>query len=124
MPPPSLPTIVTPSFAEYSRFGRAVKVVLPLGNGGVAQLFVIYGYRGAENDPDKLALTDQLLASVLAEAKMCGSGQPVVLVGDLNVDPLVIPSLAKGMADGAWIDVELAFASGRGVSLHPLVSID
>ena len=107
------PTIVTPSFAKYFRLGRAMREVLPVGNGGVAHLFVIYGYQGAENDLDKLALTDQLLTSVLAEGEMCCSGWPLVLVGDLNADPLVIPSLANGMADGAWIDVELAFANGR-----------
>ena len=59
---------------------------------------------------------------MLAEAKMCCSGQPVMLVGDLDADSLVIPSLlslANGMADGAWIDVELAFAGGRGVSPAP-----
>ena len=38
---------------------------------------------------------------------------------DPHADPLVIPSLASGLADGAWIDVELALANGR---LHPLVS--
>ena len=56
---------------------------------------------------------------MLAEAKMWCSGQPVVLVGDLNADPLVIPSLANWMADRAWIDVELAFADGRGVAPPP-----
>ena len=42
----ALPTIVTPPFTEFFffRLGRAVRVVLPLGNGGVAHLFVIYGY--------------------------------------------------------------------------------
>ena len=42
-----------------------------------------------------------------------------MLVGDLNADPLVIPSLANGMANGALIDVELAFANGRGVYPAP-----
>ena len=41
----------------------------------------------------------QLLASVLGEARLCCSGQPVILVGD----PLVTPSLAKGMSDGRWV---------------------
>ena len=64
--PLSLPTIITPSFAEYFWLGRAVRVVLPLANGCVAHLFVIYGYEGAENAPDKLAPTDQILTFVLA----------------------------------------------------------
>ena len=74
------------------------------------------GYQGAESDPEKLVLTEHLLAAVLAEAKTCCSGQPVMLVGDLNADPSVIPSLAKNMSEGAWTDVEKAFATGRGVA--------
>ena len=91
------------------------EIILPLGNGGVVHLFVIYGYQGAENDPEKLQLTEHLFAAVLAEARMCCSGQPVVLAGDFNADPTVIPSLAKGISDGQWIDLERAFAFGRGV---------
>ena len=94
---------------------RAWRVVLPLGNRGIAHLFVIFGYQGAESDPEKLTLTDILLAAVLAEAKMCCAGQPVILVSDLNGDPSVIPSLTEGMSHGVWIDVEKAFAIGRGV---------
>ena len=96
--------------------GRAMRVVLPLGNGGIAHLFVIYGYQGAESDPEKLQLSEHLFAAVLAEAKMCCAGQPVILVGDFNADPTVIPSLAKGIMNGHWIDVEQAFATGRGVA--------
>ena len=56
---------------------------------------------------------------MLPEAKMCCSGQLVMLVGDRNADLSVIPSPAKSMADGAWIDVEKAFATGRGVAPSP-----
>ena len=68
----------------------------------MVHLFVIYGYQGAENDPDKLQLSEHLFASVLAEARICCTGQPVVLAGDFNADPTVIPSLDKGiqMANG------------------------
>ena len=48
---------------------------------------------------------------------MCCAGQPVILAGDFSVDPTVIPTLAKGISDGQWIDLERAFAVGRGV--HP-----
>ena len=33
--------------------------------GGVVHLFVIYGYQGAEDDPEKLMLTDKLLQALL-----------------------------------------------------------
>ena len=71
--------------------------------------------QGAENDPEKLQLTDHLFAAVLAEARMCCCGQPVILAGDFNADPVVIPSLVKGISDGQWIDLERAFSFGRGV---------
>ena len=108
-------TLSLPSFKEFFRIGRAMRVVLPLGNGGVVHLFVIYGYQGAESDPEKLQLSEHLFAAVLAEARMCCAGQPVILAGDFNADPTVIPSLAKGIFDGHWIDLERAFATGRGV---------
>ena len=34
---------------------------------------------------------------------------------NFNADPIIIPSLAKGILDGQWIDLERAFAFGRGV---------
>ena len=46
---------------------------------------------------------------------MCCAGQPVILVGDQNADPTVILSLAKGIMKCHWIDVEKAFAIGRGL---------
>ena len=117
--PLSLPTLLDPSFKEFFRIGRAMRVILPLGDGGVVHLFVIYGYQGAENDPEKLQLTDHLFAAVLTEARVCCCGQPVILAGDFNADPIVIPSLAKGISDGQWIDLERAFAFGRGVPPSP-----
>ena len=66
-------------------------MVVPLGNGGVAHLIVINGYQGAESDPEKPSLTNDLLTAVLYEANLCCSSSPVFLVGDLNADPLVIP---------------------------------
>ena len=112
----SLPTLFNLSFKEFFRIGRAMRVVLPLGHGGIVHLFVIYGYQGAESDPEKLQLSDRLFTAVLAEARMCCAGQPVLFVGDFNADPIVIPSLAKGVMDGHWIDLEQAFATGRGVA--------
>ena len=59
---------------------------------------MVYGYQGAEEDSDKLALTDKLLNAVLAEAQVVCGGQLVLIAGDLNGDPEVISCLAKGIA--------------------------
>ena len=110
------PLFFVSSFKEIFRLGRAMRVILPLGNMGIVHLFVIYGYQGAESDPEKLQLSDRLFASVLAEARMCCAGQQVILAGDFSTYPTVIPSLAKGIMDGHLIDLERAFATGRRVS--------
>ena len=113
--PFSLPTLFDSSSKEFFRIGRAMRVVLLLGNGGIVHLFVIYCYQGAESDPEKLQLSEHLFAAVLAEARMCCAGQSVILAGDFNAEPTVIPSLAEGISDGHWVDLEQAFAFGRGV---------
>ena len=99
--PLSLPTLLDSSFKEFFRIGRAMRVVLPLGNGGVVHLFVVYGDQGADNDLEKLQLTEHLFPAVLAEARLCCAGQPVVLAGDFNVEH--------------WVDLGHAFSFGRGV---------
>ena len=57
----------------------------------MVHLFVVYGYQGAEEDADQLQLTDKLLQAVLAEAQVVCIGQPMLIAGDLNADPAVIP---------------------------------
>ena len=68
-----------------------------------------------------LVLTDHMMtdSAVLCDANVCCAGQPVILVGDLNAGPLLIPSLAKDISDGRWVVLELAFADGRGEDLTP-----
>ena len=58
--------------------GRAVRCVLPLGGGRVMHLVVLYGYQGADRDPERLALTDQLLDAALGELGL-PRGQPCLL---------------------------------------------
>ena len=80
------------SFRRFSSWG-ALRVTLPTAQGGVVHLFVVYGYQGAEEDAEKLRLTDRLLQAVLAEARVFCTGQPVLIAGDLNADLAVIPCL-------------------------------
>ena len=75
--------------------GRVLRTTLPTSRGGVVHLFVVYGYQGAEEDADQLQLTDRLLQAVFAEAQVDCIGQPMLIAGDLNADPAVIPCLAK-----------------------------
>ena len=113
--PLALPSFVTPEFREFFRLGRVLRTTLPTGKGGVVHLFVVYGYQGAEEDADKLRLTDKLLQAVLAEAQVVCIGQPMLIAGDLNADPAVIPCLAKGMSAGRYVDLALAHSLGAGI---------
>ena len=112
--PLALPSFVTPDFREFFRLGRVLRTTLPTGKGGVVHLFVVYGYQGAEEDAEKLRLTDRLLQAVLAEAQVVCLGQPLLIAGDLNADPAVIPCLANGMSAGRYVDLALAHSLGVG----------
>ena len=112
----SLPSFVTPQFQEFFRLGRVLRTTLPTAQGGVVHLFVVYGYQGAEEDAQKLQLTDQLLQAVLAEAQAVCVGQPMLIAGDLNADPAVIPCLAKGISAGRYVDLALAHSLGAGIA--------
>ena len=114
--PLSLPSFVTPQFQEFFRLGRVLRTTLPTAQGGVVHLFVVYGYQGAEEDAEKLRLTDRLLQAVLAEAQVVCVGQPMLIAGDLNADPAIIPCLAKGMSAGRYVDLALAHSLGAGLA--------
>ena len=104
--------------------GRAVRVILPLASGIIAHLFVVYGYQGSSDDTRNLSLTNKLLEAVIGEAKACGTGQPVIIAGDLNSDPSVIPVTAKAMQCSDLVDLDTAFTSGRGVAPAPTCRFD
>ena len=77
-------------------------------------LIVLYGYQGDDRDPERLALTDQLLDATLGELGAVAREQPCLLVGDFNVEPTKIPCLAKGIMAGLWVDLEASWASASG----------
>ena len=92
--------------------GRVVRATLPPG---VVHLFVVYGYQGAEEDPDQRLLTDKLLQAVLADVQVVCIGQPMRIAGDLNADPALIPCLSKGISACRFVDLALAYSFGAGV---------
>ena len=112
----SLPSFVTPQFQEFFRLVRVLRTTLPTSQGGVVHLFVVYGYQGAEEDADKLQLTDRILQAVLVEAQVVCVGQPMLIAGDLNADLAVIPCLAKGNSAGRYVDLALAYSLGAGLA--------
>ena len=112
--PVALSTCATSAFKEFFRLGRALRTTLPSGMVGVVRLFVVYGYQGTEEDSEKLQLTDKLLQADLAEAQVVCVRQPLLVAGDLNADPAVIPCLAKGISAGRFVDLALAYSLAEG----------
>ena len=91
--------------------GRVLRTTLPTwGKEEWVHLFVVYGYQGAEEDAEKLQLTDRLLQAVLAEAHVVCVGQPMLIAGDLNADLAVNPCLSKGVSAGRYVDLALAYS--------------
>ena len=112
--PLSLPSLVTPVPGIF-QVGSGFENHFPTAQGGVVHLFVVYGYQGTEENADQLHLTDKLLQAVLAEAQVVCIGQPMLIAGDLNADPAVIPCLAKGISAGRYVDLALVFSHGAGL---------
>ena len=77
--------------------------------------------QGAEEDAEKLQLTDKLLQAVLAEARVVCTGQLVLIAGDLDADLAVIPCLAKAISAGRFGDLALAYSLGEGKRMIALV---
>ena len=91
---------------------------------GSCTLFFLYGYQGADSDPEQLALTDQLFDAAFDEMSVVARGQLCLLVGDFNVEPTKIPCLAKGISAGLWVDFEEARALGAGLQPAPTCKRD
>ena len=114
--PVSMPSFATATFRQFFDLGRLVRCVLPLGNGRIMHLVVVYGYQGADEDAEKLSLTDQLFDAALCELAVVGRGQPSVIAGDFNVEPTKIPCLLKGIMEGLWFDLQGTWARTTGVA--------
>ena len=78
-------------------------------------LVVSYGFQGADDDGEKLSLTDQLVDAALCELAVVSRWQPCVIAGDLNVEPTKIRCLLKGISSGHWVDLQGAWARAAGV---------
>ena len=95
---------------------------MPVAGGRVVHLAVVYGFQGASTDPEKLRLTEKLLNAVLCELAAVASGQPCLIVGDLNIEPEKIPCLLKGSMAGHWFDIQSSWAVASGVAPLPTCS--
>ena len=82
--------------------------------GRIVHLVVVYGFQGADSDPEKLTRSDQLFQAVLCELKVVDDGHPHLVLGDFNIEPSKISCLAKGISEGSLVDFSEQFAACRG----------
>ena len=108
--PTSATTSSRVSLTVVGRSGVCCRWVLV----GLCIWLFLYGYQGADADPEQLALTEQLFDAALGELSVVSRGQPCLLVGDFNVEPTKIPCLARGISAGLWVDLEVSWALATG----------
>ena len=67
-----------------------LRTVIPVGMGRLVHV-VVYGFQGADCDPEKLTRTDQLFQAVLCEIRVVDEGHPHLVQGAFNIEPLQNP---------------------------------
>ena len=60
------PSFATAQFKRFFDCGRVVRCMLPLGFKRFMHLVVLYGYQGADSDPEQLALTSCLMLPLVS----------------------------------------------------------
>ena len=69
-------SLLTFATAQFKRFFDCGRGMLPLGAGRFMHLVVLYGFQGADADPEQLALTDHLFDAALGEFSVVARGSP------------------------------------------------
>ena len=103
----------THDFRTWVGCGRVLRTVVPVGMGRIVHVVVVYGFQGADCDPEKLTRTDQLFQAVLCELRVIDEGHLHLVLGDFNIEPSKIPCLAKGISEGSLVDFSEQFAACR-----------
>ena len=105
------------SFRSFFRLGRVLRTTLPTSQGGVVDLFVVYGYQGAEEDAEKLTASLIIFFRLfLLKPRLFALVSAMLIAGDLNAGPAVIPCLSKGISAGRYVDLSLAYSLDAGLA--------
>ena len=67
------------------------------------KIYQILGFARAKDDPERLKLNGQLLKKVFEEAGSCRD-IPVLIIGDINIDPLFTTKVSEKVFGGRWVD--------------------
>ena len=110
-----LQPLVSYEFESFVAIDRAVRCVLLVAAGRAAHVLVFHGNQRADKDSERVALNNKRFRAVMMEAAVAAAGQLVIIVGDTYVEPSGFPCWVRGIADGFWIDLTLAYAAGLAV---------
>ena len=83
--PLALPTFATTAFRRFFDSGRLIQCASLLVNARRVHLVVVYGFQGADEDAEKLCLSNELFDAALCELAVVGRGQP-----GAHQDPLLV----------------------------------
>ena len=92
--PLALPTFATTAFRRFFDSGCLIQCASLLVNARRVHLVVVYGFQGADEDAEKLCLSNELFDAALCELAVVGRGQPCVIAKDFQCgahqDPLLV----------------------------------
>ena len=99
----------THEFRVWVKFCRVMRSVIPVGDGRVVHVVVVYGLQGADGDQEKLTRTEQLFQAVMCELKVVGDGHPFLLFGDFNMSLLKSLVWLKGFRKPQLLILKITF---------------
>ena len=104
----SLPSCSTSEFQAYFDTGQAIWCVVPVSSGRILHLFVVYGYHGADLDPDQLVQTDHLMNAVLFEVAVVTSASQSLLLEVSTWTRLESPAWPRASLKGSgWMQPQV-----------------
>lgn len=99
---------VSPRTAEGERLyetGCWNSTAVRIGEGaGLVHIVNVYGHAGATAQMETMQRNEELLEALWMEANSIPE-EPVVIMGDFNVDPGRSQVVARNVAEGVWVDV-------------------
>ena len=105
-----------PQSKEFFRLGRVLRTTLPTGEGGVVHLLASMVVRGRRRMLNNCDLLISFFRLFLLRAQVVCVGQHMLIAGDPNADPAVIPCLAKCISASRYVDLALAYSLGAGLT--------
>ena len=67
------------------------------------RIYQVYGFARAKDDPERYEINERFLTKIFEEADSCRD-IPVVIIGDINIDPSFSTAVSERVISGRWVD--------------------